>query len=1087
LACLVLATAVPAWGIFPPGGRTAHADPLPDGAVARLGTGRFRLPAYTFGIRLSPDGKLLAAADRNNAVRFLDAATGQELRTLQTPTGVSLLAFDPTGKTLATVWHDGVIRVWDVATGQQLSQLERDQNGMVASLAFSADGKVLAAVSETHGRGKVAARVVEAATGKRLGSLEVLAASRIGVSLSADGSVLATWGFPWFTGRENRQEQAKVGQTVQVWDVKAGKEVRRVLTDRGQVQSAALAPDGKTLALVTQTSTIQLWDLAAGKPVRAWQARQHYGWSLAFAPDGKTLVASAPDATLQAWDLRTGKRLPLGPAPARQFCSLSFAPGGRLLACGLRGQVVVVWDVLTGKVLTPEGGPETGVGAVLFSRDGKTVVTATADGRISAWDPATGKELRRVEEVIPENDVRRRMAVHETGLAFSPDGKYLLAGGNHTNAVRVRETATGQEVFGCVSQSGPGSNLAAAFSPDGAYVAAPQWNFQNQAGTVALWDLASGEELRTLTGLKYQVNSLAVAPGGKPGAPLLALGGMPMNRGGPGGQAFAIHLWDTAAGKDVRTLEPANANGHAVYRMAFSPDGKLLAVSGPGAITLWDVAGGRPLHQLDEPGLPAGPIVFSPDGRALAAGLFQPQLAAGRVALWEVMTGRKRREFGGLHGSPLSLAFSPDGKLLASGCSDTTVLFWDMTGVLLAGSGAKPSAGGMEAAWADLANPDAAAGYRAMRKLAAAPALAVPLLAKNVRPAGGKPADAREMARLVAELDDDRFEVREKAAHDLEALGKAAVPALRTALADRPSAEVRRRVRPMLERLEAPGVPAELVRPFRAVEVLEWVGTAEARQALERLAGGQAEAPLTEQARAALRRLGATAPAPAPARKLRVVVFGAHPDDPESGCGGLIALLAKEGHEVIAAYSTCYRGDRKVGQEPEARVRRREATAACQALGAKPHFFDYAHEKLFADQPTLEAVSAWLKQVRPDVVVTHWPLDTHPNHHVTSSLVWQCYLREGSWGLYFFEVMTDRQSLNFRPDLYLDIGAVRDLKRRALDCHRSQNPDGIWQAHDAMHRRRGAEAGVAFAEAYIRADGSRERPKLPLPFLGRKK
>jgi LmbE family N-acetylglucosaminyl deacetylase len=228
-------------------------------------------------------------------------------------------------------------------------------------------------------------------------------------------------------------------------------------------------------------------------------------------------------------------------------------------------------------------------------------------------------------------------------------------------------------------------------------------------------------------------------------------------------------------------------------------------------------------------------------------------------------------------------------------------------------------------------------------------------------------------------------------------------------------------------------------------------------------------------------------PGPAGGKKLRVVVFGAHPDDPESGCGGRIALLTRAGHEVVVGYATCYRDDRKIGTEPEGVVRRREATAACQVLGARPHFFDYAHEKLVADEATLAAVAAWLKDVKPDVVVTHWPLDTHPNHHVTSSLVWQCYLRDSTWGLYFFEVMTDRQSLNFRPDLYLDVGAVRDLKRRALDCHHSQNPDAIWEAHDAMHRRRGAEAGVKYAEAYIRADGAKKRPKLPLPFLGPKK
>ena len=92
-------------------------------------------------------------------------------------------------------------------------------------------------------------------------------------------------------------------------------------------------------------------------------------------------------------------------------------------------------------------------------------------------------------------------------------------------------------------------------------------------------------------------------------------------------------------------------------------------------------------------------------------------------------------------------------------------------------------------------------------------------------------------------------------------------------------------------------------------------------------------------------------------------------------------------------------------------------------------------------RPTLKAVSAWLDEVKPDIVVTHWPLDTHPNHHAVSSLVWQCYKRKGGWNLYFFEVMTDQQTVAFEPDLYLDIGPVREVKKRALDEHRSQEPE----------------------------------------------
>src|SRR5262249_28031804 len=107
-------------------------------------------------------------------------------------------------------------------------------------------------------------------------------------------------------------------------------------------------------------------------------------------------------------------------------------------------------------------------------------------------------------------------------------------------------------------------------------------------------------------------------------------------------------------------------------------------------------------------------------------------------------------------------------------------------------------------------------------------------------------------------------------------------------------------------------------------------------------------------------------PRPA-AKRLKVVIFGGHPDDPESGAGGLVAMLTKQGHEVILAYGTAFRGDRRFFGRPEAEVRRAEAAAACKRLGATPRFFPYAHEKLQADEPTLRAVSSWLDEIKPEI------------------------------------------------------------------------------------------------------------------------
>ncbi len=223
------------------------------------------------------------------------------------------------------------------------------------------------------------------------------------------------------------------------------------------------------------------------------------------------------------------------------------------------------------------------------------------------------------------------------------------------------------------------------------------------------------------------------------------------------------------------------------------------------------------------------------------------------------------------------------------------------------------------------------------------------------------------------------------------------------------------------------------------------------------------------------------------ARKLRIVVLGAHCDDPETGAGGLIAILTRDKHEVICVYPVTYRGGRTIKGQPEDTVRRREAEAACKVLGAIPKFFPYAAEAFWCDPDTLKAVSKWLDEIKPDIVLTHWPFDTHPNHNVVSSLAWLNYKPKGGWNLYFFEVYTGVQSLGFRAELYLDIEPVAEIKKRAIECHASQRPDLLWRDHDAMHRHRGQECGCRRAEAYFLLEAKDGCPLLPVTFRSAEK
>jgi LmbE family N-acetylglucosaminyl deacetylase len=242
------------------------------------------------------------------------------------------------------------------------------------------------------------------------------------------------------------------------------------------------------------------------------------------------------------------------------------------------------------------------------------------------------------------------------------------------------------------------------------------------------------------------------------------------------------------------------------------------------------------------------------------------------------------------------------------------------------------------------------------------------------------------------------------------------------------------------------------------------------------------------------------------ATKLRIVFLGAHCDDNEVCAGGLMRLLADQGHEVISAYATTFRRGRMVDGKPEDTVRRAESTAACKLLGATPHFFPYAHEDLekpLANTKTLSEMAAWLRQIKPDIVLTQWIIDTHPNHRSVAEAVMAAYRhsghvwgqesqtadKEGSgWNLYFYEANTftkwdDLESLAFRPTHYLDVAKVHALKKQVVETFKSQAGYDLWNVQENMHQRRGAECGAKRAEAFFLVEAKPGCPLLPVPLL----
>jgi RNA polymerase sigma factor (sigma-70 family) len=616
-------------------------DPLPRGAVARLGSARLRAVSFA----LSPDGKTLAwiggdasIAFSRGSVHVWDLKSAKELHRWAHPGALSV-RFSPGGTILATSGGSH-LRLWDLATGKALPKLGTG-DWFSPRFAFTPDGKTILGTGSS-GVPDTPGQVLrwDVTAGKALPPVQLQRRAFIGPSaFSPDGKRVAVT-----TGHTPLDLSP-----VCLCDAVTGKELRQIART-GQPDADVIlgfSPGGQILTWLESNSTHILVDAASGEGL----ARIPGGRSpCLFSPDGRLVAArSESDSSVGLWETATGKlRRKLSQAGRCQ--PIGFARDGKSLVGAAPGEVCA-WEVETGTVFLRHRSPghTDTVRCLAFAPSGKVVATGGEDLRL--WDAATGKE-------------RWRFAARtfwERSVAFSPDGETVGVVDMGTT-IRLIDARTGKErrQMGGRQRENIG---AVVFAPDGQFLAAADLR-----GGISMWSTTTGEQR-----LRFQGGGCHIAFS-RDGKTLVSAGG----------HEGTVIVSDVPTGKELRRFldvayrGAASADLYIPHFASCSPDGAIVALCAGTTVKFWEVSSGKVMGEI-KTDLLGGPAVFSPDGKRVALAGESKAGEDRELRIVEVATGRECGRFQGHEAGVTCLGFSPDGKTLASGSRDSTVLLWQVT------------------------------------------------------------------------------------------------------------------------------------------------------------------------------------------------------------------------------------------------------------------------------------------------------------------------------------------------------------------------------------------------------------------------
>jgi WD40 repeat protein len=603
-----------------------------------------------------------------------------------------------------------------------------------------------------------------------------------------------------------------------VWDVESRKQLFKF-----EGSEAAFSDDGARLITVSfyGKGQCRILDSASGKVIEEHPLGGDMSWAELVPGATKIVFYDKASRRVVLFDWSTNVRKDV--FACEEGLGATAAPDGKTLALASRDGVRLV-DLATGTQRSHW--KQRADGLVVFSSDGRRVAW-------SGYDEERGVAFPWIAEI--GSAAPRRAGLPTNNFAppcFTPDGRALAV--LEDGGVPVwRDVQTGKEIR--TREGHSGRILEIVPQRDGRHLLSRDLN------RWLLWDLETARLVERHSDAETtSVRSSRESQG----------------RWSFAGQEDALKRLAVMNLVDDAGKRVAHGWQRTIFDIVTSPDERYLAMyysdvppgfKAPGRVGVWNLATGKPLPYL---AARPGTFRFSPDSRLLVTTTIE-----GTADLWEIATGQKRMSFQGHLGDVSALAFLTAGRMLASGGSDGQVILWDLTG--RAGDGkwhnVHHDSARLKELWALLAAADAAQAHLAIWELIADPISAVAFLGQRLEPVPAP--DSKLLAHLLRDLDSPTFSIRQRASLELAKWGEVVLPGMRAALKNPNSLEQARRLKPLLDDLERPDLAGERLRGVRAIEVLESIGSNEARAVLAKLAQGFEGARLTQEAKRSLKRI----------------------------------------------------------------------------------------------------------------------------------------------------------------------------------------------------------------------------------------